>query len=141
MPTEILMPALSPTMEEGTLAKWLVKEGDKVSSGDIMAEIETDKATMEFEAVDEGVIGKILIAEGTEGVKVNTAIAILLEDGESADDIAAAKPQAEKSASPQAATAPVAAVASAPAAPKVDAKPDWPEGTTLKQQTVAPRIS
>ena len=67
MPTEILMPALSPTMEEGTLAKWLVKEGDKVSSGDLLAEIETDKATMEFEAVDEGVVGKILVAEGTEG--------------------------------------------------------------------------
>ena len=73
MPTEILMPALSPTMEEGTLAKWLVKEGDTVSSGDLLAEIETDKATMEFEAVDEGTIGKILVAEGTEGVKVNTA--------------------------------------------------------------------
>ena len=87
MPTEILMPALSPTMEEGTLAKWLVKEGDTVSSGDVMCEIETDKATMEFEAVDEGVIGKILIEEGTEGVKVNTAIAVLLEEGESADDI------------------------------------------------------
>ncbi|MBT3140717.1 pyruvate dehydrogenase complex dihydrolipoamide acetyltransferase [Phaeobacter gallaeciensis] len=90
MPTEILMPALSPTMEEGTLAKWLVKEGDTVSSGDLLAEIETDKATMEFEAVDEGVIGKILIAEGSEGVKVNTAIAVLLEEGESADDISAA---------------------------------------------------
>ena len=75
MPTEILMPALSPTMEEGTLAKWLVKEGDTVSSGDLLAEIETDKATMEFEAVDEGTIGKILVAEGTEGVKVNTPIA------------------------------------------------------------------
>ncbi|SFS08171.1 pyruvate dehydrogenase complex dihydrolipoamide acetyltransferase [Yoonia litorea] len=87
MPTEILMPALSPTMEEGTLAKWLVKEGDTVSSGDVMAEIETDKATMEFEAVDEGTIGKIIVAEGTEGVKVNDVIAILLEDGESADDI------------------------------------------------------
>ena len=72
MPTEILMPALSPTMEEGTLAKWLVKEGDEVSSGDLLAEIETDKATMEFEAVDEGTIGKILVEEGTEGVKVNT---------------------------------------------------------------------
>ncbi len=72
MATEVLMPALSPTMEEGTLAKWLVKEGDEVASGDILAEIETDKATMEFEAVDEGIIGKILIAEGTEGVKVNT---------------------------------------------------------------------
>jgi pyruvate dehydrogenase E2 component (dihydrolipoamide acetyltransferase) len=87
MPTEILMPALSPTMEEGTLAKWLVKEGDEVSSGDLLAEIETDKATMEFEAVDEGVIGKILIEGGTEGVKVNTPIAVLLEEGESADDI------------------------------------------------------
>ncbi|UWQ51357.1 pyruvate dehydrogenase complex dihydrolipoamide acetyltransferase [Leisingera caerulea] len=87
MPTEILMPALSPTMEEGTLAKWLVKEGDTVSSGDLIAEIETDKATMEFEAVDEGTVGKILIAEGSEGVKVNTPIAVLLEDGESADDI------------------------------------------------------
>ncbi|WP_342071268.1 pyruvate dehydrogenase complex dihydrolipoamide acetyltransferase [Yoonia algicola] len=87
MPTEILMPALSPTMEEGTLAKWHVKEGDKVSSGDIMAEIETDKATMEFEAVDEGVMGKIIVPEGTEGVKVNDVIAVLLEEGESADDI------------------------------------------------------
>src|SRR6056297_3456133 len=98
MATEILMPALSPTMEEGTLAKWLVKEGDTVSSGDILAEIETDKATMEFEAVDEGVMGKILIAEGTEGVKVNTAIAILVEDGESAD----AAPAAESAPAPAA---------------------------------------
>ena len=87
MPTPILMPALSPTMEEGTLAKWNVKEGDTVSSGDVIAEIETDKATMEVEAVDEGVVGKIMIAEGTEGVKVNAPIAVLLEDGESADDI------------------------------------------------------
>ena len=87
MPTEILMPALSPTMEEGTLAKWLVKEGDTVSSGDLLAEIETDKATMEFEAVDEGTVGKILVAEGTEGVKVNHPIAVLLAEGESADDI------------------------------------------------------
>jgi len=98
MPTEILMPALSPTMEEGTLAKWLVKEGDTVSSGDLLAEIETDKATMEFEAVDEGTIGKILVAEGTEGVKVNTAIAVLLEDGESADEIGAASGKAETAA-------------------------------------------
>lgn len=98
MPIEILMPALSPTMEEGTLAKWLVKEGDTVSSGDIMAEIETDKATMEFEAVDEGTIGKIVIPEGTEGVKVNDVIAVLLEDGESADDIGATSaPKAEAS--------------------------------------------
>ena len=78
MTIKILMPALSPTMEEGTLAKWIVKEGDNVQSGDIMAEIETDKATMEFEAVDEGIIGKILIPEGTENVSVNTAIALLL---------------------------------------------------------------
>ena len=87
MPIEILMPALSPTMEEGTLAKWLVKEGDSVASGDLIAEIETDKATMEFEAVDEGIIGKILVTDGTEGVKVNSVIAVLLEDGESIDDI------------------------------------------------------
>ena len=82
MTTEILMPALSPTMEEGTLAKWLVKEGDTVSAGDILAEIETDKATMEFEAVDEGTIGKILVSEGSEGIKVNSPIAILVDDGE-----------------------------------------------------------
>ena len=114
MPTEILMPALSPTMEEGTLAKWHVKEGDKVSSGDILAEIETDKATMEFEAVDEGVIGKIVIAEGTEGVKVNAVIAVLLEDGESASDIGpvSAAPAAPK----EEAAAPAAAVSPAPAA-------------------------
>jgi pyruvate/2-oxoglutarate dehydrogenase complex dihydrolipoamide acyltransferase (E2) component len=82
MPTEILMPALSPTMEEGKLAKWVKQEGEKVASGDVIAEIETDKATMEFEAVDEGTIGKILIPAGTEGVKVNTPIAVLLADGE-----------------------------------------------------------
>ncbi len=140
MPTEILMPALSPTMEEGTLAKWLVKEGDTVSSGDIMAEIETDKATMEFEAVDEGVIGKILVAEGTEGVKVNTAIAVLLDEGESADDI---KSAADAPASDDAA-APVTAPAAAPVTvtdrpdetPKPDRSPDWPEGTEVKKQTV-----
>jgi len=87
MPIEILMPALSPTMEEGTLAKWLVKEGDAVASGDLLAEIETDKATMEFEAVDEGIIGKLLVAEGTENVAVNSAIAVLLEDGESSSEV------------------------------------------------------
>jgi pyruvate dehydrogenase E2 component (dihydrolipoyllysine-residue acetyltransferase) len=87
MPTPILMPALSPTMEEGTLAKWNVKEGDAVSSGDVIAEIETDKATMEVEAVDEGVVGKILIGEGTEGVLVNAPIAVLLDDGESMADV------------------------------------------------------
>jgi pyruvate dehydrogenase E2 component (dihydrolipoamide acetyltransferase) len=119
MPIEILMPALSPTMEEGTLAKWLVKEGDTVSSGDLMAEIETDKATMEFEAVDEGVVGKIMIAEGTEGVKVNTVIAVLLEDGESASDIGSA-PASTAAAAPVAdapAATPTAAVTPAPAAP------------------------
>src|ERR1700689_5171039 len=84
MSIQILMPALSPTMEEGKLAKWLVKEGDAVKSGDILAEIETDKATMEFEAVDEGKIGKILVPEGTEGVKVNQAIATFLEEGKAA---------------------------------------------------------
>ncbi|MFD2649706.1 pyruvate dehydrogenase complex dihydrolipoamide acetyltransferase [Devosia albogilva] len=93
MPIDITMPALSPTMEEGKLAKWHVKEGDSVSSGDVIAEIETDKATMEVEAVDEGTIGKIMVAEGTEGVKVNAVIAVLLQEGESAD--AAAAPKAE----------------------------------------------
>ena len=82
MSVNILMPALSPTMEEGTLAKWLVKEGDKIQSGDLIAEIETDKATMEFEAVDEGIIGKLLVSEGSEGVKVNSPIAVILDDGE-----------------------------------------------------------
>ena len=100
MSIEIKMPALSPTMEEGTLAKWLVKEGDTVKSGDLMAEIETDKATMEFEAVDEGVIGKILVAEGTDNVKVGTVIATLLEDGESADAAPAAKAAAPSSPLP-----------------------------------------
>jgi pyruvate dehydrogenase E2 component (dihydrolipoamide acetyltransferase) len=98
MATQILMPALSPTMEEGTLAKWLVKEGDTVKSGDIMAEIETDKATMEFEAVDEGVIGKLLVAEGTAGVKVNQPIAVLLEEGEDASAADATPPPASKTA-------------------------------------------
>jgi pyruvate dehydrogenase E2 component (dihydrolipoamide acetyltransferase) len=116
MATEILMPALSPTMEEGTLAKWLVKEGDTVSSGDIIAEIETDKATMEFEAVDEGIVGRILIAEGTAGVKVNTPIAIMVEEGESAGAAPATKPAAAAPA-PVAAAAPAAPAAAAPAAP------------------------
>ena len=138
MATEILMPALSPTMEEGTLAKWMVKEGDTVKSGDILAEIETDKATMEFEAVDEGVIGKILIAEGTEGVKVNAAIAVLLEDGESAGAIVGSAPVAE-AAPVEAAPSPVA-TASGPAAPIIDTSPDWTEGTPMKQQTVREAI-
>ena len=120
MPTEILMPALSPTMEEGTLSKWLVKEGDTVNSGDLLAEIETDKATMEFEAVDDGVIGKLLVAEGAEGVKVNAPIAVLLAEGESADDIGAVSAPAaaatpEPQPEPEAAPAPAATPA--PAAP------------------------
>ena len=117
MAIEILMPALSPTMEEGTLAKWLVKEGDVVKSGQVIAEIETDKATMEFEAVDEGRIGQILVAEGTAGVKVNTAIAVLLEDGEAAG-AAVAKPAAAApvAAAAAAVPAPVAVAATAPVA-------------------------
>lgn len=135
MATEILMPALSPTMEEGTLAKWLVKEGDTVSSGDIMAEIETDKATMEFEAVDEGIVGKILIAEGTEGVKVNTPIAVLIEEGEDASALPVAAPAAAMTeAAPAAVEA--AASASAPAAPVVDHSPDWPADAEMTQVTV-----
>jgi len=117
MAIEILMPALSPTMEEGTLAKWLVKEGDSVESGDILAEIETDKATMEFEAVDEGTIGKIVIA----GIKVNAVIAVLLEEGEDASAIdTAAKPQppAETPAKSEAKPAQMPAAAPAPAQPK-----------------------
>ena len=136
MPIEILMPALSPTMEEGTLAKWLVKEGDTVSSGDVIAEIETDKATMEFEAVDEGVIGKIVVAEGTEGVKVNSLIAVLLEDGESADDIGSASAAAPAPAAETApAEAPAAIAAPAPAAP---AKAD---GSRLFATPLARRIA
>ena len=140
MPTEILMPALSPTMEEGTLAKWLVKEGDTVSSGDILAEIETDKATMEFEAVDEGVIGKILVGDGSEGVKVNTPIAVLLEEGESADDIGEASaapaeaPKSEDAAKPAPAKAKAPAAESENLAPNTE--PDWPEGTPMKTMTV-----
>ena len=138
MATEILMPALSPTMEEGTLAKWLVKEGDTVASGDIIAEIETDKATMEFEAIDEGVVGKLLVAEGTEGVKVNTPIAIIGEVGE--DMSATAAPAAAAPAAAEAAPAPAAANAAAPAAPVVDTSPDYPEGTPMKSQTVREAI-
>ena len=136
MATEILMPALSPTMEEGALAKWLVKEGDTVKAGDILAEIETDKATMEFEAVDEGIVGKLLVAEGTQGVKVNTPIAVLVEEGESAD--AAPAPAATpEAAAPKAATpVPARAAESAPQTPAANASPDWPEGTPMKTITV-----
>ncbi len=151
MPIEILMPALSPTMEEGNLAKWLKNEGDKVSSGDVIAEIETDKATMEVEAVDEGTLGKILIAAGTEGVKVNTPIAVLLQDGESAGAISSpdagevAAKQAEGAEAPPAQAAPVhppqdgegkpAPVAAAPKA-EVAADPDIPAGTEMVSTTV-----
>ena len=136
MATQVLMPALSPTMEEGTLAKWLVKEGDMVKSGQIIAEIETDKATMEFEAVDEGKVGRLLVAEGTSGVKVNTPIAVLVEDGEAAD---AAPAPAAAVAAPVA--APVAAVAAAPAPAPVAAAKGWPhsdlpEGVPTKTMTV-----
>ena len=138
MAIEILMPALSPTMEEGTLAKWMVKEGDVVAAGDIIAEIETDKATMEFEAVDEGIIGQIIVAEGSENVKVNSPIATILAEGEPA----AAQPSAAPPAPSQAeAPAPAAVPAAVPAKAATAAlapntAPDWPEGTTLKQQTV-----
>jgi pyruvate dehydrogenase E1 component beta subunit len=138
MPIEILMPALSPTMEEGTLSKWIKQEGDTVKSGDVIAEIETDKATMEVEAVDEGVLGKLLIAAGTENVKVNTPIAVLLQDGESADAAPAPKaaPAAAEPVSAPAAEAPPAAAV--PAAPKVEVAPDpdVPAGTEMVTMTV-----
>ena len=127
MPIEITMPALSPTMEEGNLAKWLVKEGDKVSPGDVIAEIETDKATMEVESVDEGTVAKILVAAGTEGVKVNAVIAILAEDGEDVASAAAGKPaeaKAEPAKAEAAAPAPaVQPTAAAPAPATVAAAP------------------
>ena len=133
MTTEILMPALSPTMEEGTLAKWLKTEGDEIKAGDIIAEIETDKATMEFEAVDEGILGKILVPAGTEGVKVNTPIAIIAGEGE---DVSAAAAAAPAPVAPAAAAAPAAPAAPAPAAPVANTTLDWPEGTETRQQTV-----
>ncbi|MCO5163489.1 MAG: pyruvate dehydrogenase complex E1 component subunit beta [Mesorhizobium sp.] len=152
MPIDILMPALSPTMEEGNLAKWLKNEGDKVAPGDVIAEIETDKATMEVEAVDEGTLGKILIAAGTEGVKVNTPIAVLLQEGEGTGDIGSAKaPKAETKADAapaddaggkarEAAEEPSVAkeAAKVPAAPKVEASsdPDIPAGTEMVSTTV-----
>jgi pyruvate dehydrogenase E1 component beta subunit len=142
MATEILMPALSPTMEEGTLAKWLVKEGDTVAAGDILAEIETDKATMEFEAVDEGVMGKILIAEGTEGVKVNSPIAILVEEGEDVPEAGAEGngatapvPVALETSEGKADPAPAMAQP-APAAPKANSAPDWPADAEMVKTTV-----
>jgi pyruvate dehydrogenase E1 component beta subunit len=143
MPIEIKMPALSPTMEEGTLAKWLVKEGDKVSAGDILAEIETDKATMEFEAVDEGTIAQILVAEGTDEVKVGAVIAMLAAEGEDvsapapapAPKAEAAAPPQPEAATPAKAETGTAQLVAAPA--KVDvADPDVPEGTELVKTTV-----
>jgi len=130
MPIQILMPALSPTMEKGNLAKWLKQEGDKVSPGDILAEIETDKATMEYEAVDEGTLGKILVQEGTADVAVNTPIAVILTEGEKASDIgsvkaAAAPAQQQKAAESE---APASAKAETPAAPAVHAAPRVGEG-------------
>ena len=141
MAIEILMPALSPTMEEGTLAKWLVAEGDKVSSGDILAEIETDKATMEFEAVDEGIIGKLLIAEGTANVAVNSAIAVLLDEGESLSDAASPAQTAAPAASAAAQTpaAPISASAQVPVAVQV-VEHDVPTGTSFKSLTVREAI-
>ncbi|MBH9987729.1 pyruvate dehydrogenase complex E1 component subunit beta [Bartonella sp. W8098] len=145
MSIDILMPALSPTMEEGKISKWVKKEGDKVEAGDVIAEIETDKATMEVDAADEGTLGKILVPEGTEGVKVNTPIAVLLEDGETAADIKNAVNPARQAA-PQAPQAPQAAASapvapSAPAAPKpaepvVQSDPDIPAGTEMVKMTV-----
>ncbi len=137
MATQVLMPALSPTMEEGTLAKWLVKEGDTVKSGQIIAEIETDKATMEFEAVDEGIVGKLLVAEGTAAVKVNTPIAVLVEEGESADAAPApAAAAAAPTAAPVAAAAAVPAASPAPVAAQGWPHSDLPEGVPTKTMTV-----
>ena len=150
MPTEVLMPALSPTMEKGNLAKWLKKEGDKIKSGDVIAEIETDKATMEVEAADEGTLGKILVPEGTADVAVNTPIAVILGEGEDKAAIKATKPaqqqKAAESAPPakaeksQAKTqeAPAAKATKAPEAPaaQVASDPDIPEGTEMVTMTM-----
>jgi pyruvate dehydrogenase E1 component beta subunit len=141
MPTEVLMPALSPTMEKGNLAKWLKKEGDKVKSGDVIAEIETDKATMEVEAADEGTLGKILVPEGTADVAVNTPIAVILGEGEDKAAIKAAKPaapaKAEKSqAKVQETPAPKAPKAPDAPVPQVASDPDIPEGTEMVTMTM-----
>ena len=141
MSIDILMPALSPTMEEGKISKWLKKEGDKVEAGDVIAEIETDKATMEVDAADEGTLGKILVPEGTAGVKVNTPIAVLLEDGETAADIKNAVNPAKEAAPQAPQSAASAPAAPAPAAPKpaepvVQSDPDIPAGTEMVKMTV-----
>jgi len=139
MPIDILMPALSPTMEEGKLAKWLKAEGDNITAGDVIAEIETDKATMEVEAVDEGTLGKILVAEGTDNVKVNEKIAVILADGEDAGAIdSAASAAVSAPAVAEVPSAPAVAMAPTPAAPAVDTPedPEVPEGTAMKSSTV-----
>ena len=142
MPTPVLMPALSPTMEEGTLSKWTVKEGDAVSTGDVIAEIETDKATMEVEAVDDGVIGKILISEGTENVKVNEPIAVIVGDGENADDIDVSKLNGGGGAAPatveEAPPATNEAMPAAPAEPVASAAsdPEIPDGVQMVETTI-----
>ncbi|MFK8035156.1 MAG: pyruvate dehydrogenase complex E1 component subunit beta [Hyphomicrobiales bacterium] len=136
MPIDILMPALSPTMEEGTLSKWLKNEGDSVASGDVIAEIETDKATMEVESIDEGVLGKILVAAGTENVKVNERIAVILEDGESTDAMSA--PASTPAAAPVAEEAPAAAAPTAaqPVTSEAPADVEIPAGTNMVSTTV-----
>ncbi len=142
MPIEILMPALSPTMEEGTLAKWLVAEGDTVNSGDVLAEIETDKATMEVEAVEEGVIAKLLVSDGSEGVKVNAPIAILLEDGEDQSSLEGYSPGAPKAApaiEPAPAPAPIKAPKAQPA-PQA-AKSPSSNGSRIKASPLAKRMA
>jgi len=138
MPIQVLMPALSPTMEEGTLAKWLVKPGDQVNSGDVIAEIETDKATMEVEAVEEGVVGKLLVDEGTEGVQVNAPIAVLLEEGEDASAADAAPEATPAPAAAEPAPAPRPAAQAPVAAPVAQAvnDPEVPAGTAMKEITV-----
>ncbi|WP_340109250.1 pyruvate dehydrogenase complex dihydrolipoamide acetyltransferase [Pikeienuella sp. HZG-20] len=141
MPINITMPALSPTMEEGNLAKWLIKEGDKVSSGDVIAEIETDKATMEVEAVDEGTVGELVVPEGAEGVKVNAVIAVLLEEGEDESALAdAAKPEAPK---PVPAESDKAAAAKAPQKEpeaRQEAAPERPQEASSKEKDGGARI-
>ena len=152
MPIELKMPALSPTMEEGTLAKWLVKEGDEVKSGDILAEIETDKATMEFEAVDEGKIAKILVPEGSEGVKVGAPIAIMAGEGEDVSASAAPRPDTAAPPSPKAAPEPKAdatpkavlppqAPVETPAAPAQPAAPATSDGDRIKASPLARRLA
>ncbi|MDS9949103.1 MAG: pyruvate dehydrogenase complex E1 component subunit beta [Planktomarina sp.] len=139
MAVDILMPALSPTMEEGTLAKWLVAEGDAIKSGDILAEIETDKATMEFEAVDEGIIGKLLVAEGTASISVNSPIAILLEDGEALPTIQAKTKVKDPIIAPTKQTEKLVSALDAPPNENL-VEQDLPEGTKFKTQTVREAI-